>query len=778
MAKPDDISGMFTPEDYSAALVFLRRLIGCTFDYVWTAGGGTGAPSGGACDSTNDILAQLIETMNWAMLAVIAVVATYLIFAALKDTANDGEAGGRRMNPSWTLVGAGIAAILCFPAFNGFSALQMATMQVAVWSAGLGDTTWRVAADKMASANTVNAAFSSRANDGWFYSEPSTEKALREQIAAGLATRVAGEVCRVAITKGTSSMATPDGTVTTVNPPPTFTSEADGYTQTVLTYQGAKGLDDSSGLCGSVTVSYASERQINSQSAGNYLVPGNNAAQIELARSSARFQARAAKAGGDALLQAIRTEGDALYQKLFPVNGQRLRGQAQLNAIQSAVTGTIDRAKSAMQDALKQAPAEFRQQTTAAMTGNQKNGWLYAVLYQRVLVNATASLSSLGLGGVEVLSNQPVEDLRRAFGCGGWFENGCSNELEVFFNDYKRDTLALAEIAPAFRNAAQNSAMQGVNSDTIGNANSGGVSASKLLNDIVLDLADVEPWDGQGWIDPIPRLQATGAKILTYGSGVLVVAGAGSAASAVGKHPAVMLVGELTSLIGPLGWGLVAIGFMLAVVVPYMPLVYFFLAAVSWFVLAVQTIITSPFWLMQMFYPNQNGGIAGTSMARVLTTLLALLVRPALIIIGLGLCMVMMRVGLDILNFYAANAFNALAPNSGGLTAGVGNVALALGGFLIYMSLAVLLVSYCCSLIDGVSDYVMDGVEAGASRVISSLKDRSDGVLGNPTTAIAAGLAVGSSRSRGQLAGSMARLSNLRRNKGEGNNNQLGGRRN
>ncbi|NTE01540.1 DotA/TraY family protein [Agrobacterium tumefaciens] len=772
MAKPDDISGMFTPEDYSASLVFLRRLLGCTFDYVWAAGGGATGSNGGACDNTNDILALLIETMNWAMLAVVAVVATYLIFASLKDTANDGEAGGRSTNPSWTLVLAGIGAILCFPAFNGFNALQLGTMQVAVWSAGLGDTTWRVAAEKMATANTVNAAFSSKADDGWFYSEPSTEKALREQIAAGLATRVAGEVCRVAISKGTSSMATPDGAVTTVTPPPTFSSETDGYTQTVLTYKGGKGLDDSSGLCGSVTVSYASERQISAQSAGSDLAPGNSAAQVELARSTARFQAQAAKAGGDALLQAIRTEGDGLYQKLFPENGQRLRGQAQLNAIQSAVTGTIDRAKTAMQGALKQAPAEFRQHTNAAMTGNQKNGWLYAVLYQRVLVNATTSLSKLGLGGVEVLSNQPVEDLQRAFGCGGWFENGCSNELQVFFDAYKRDTLALAEIAPAFRNAAQNSAIQGVNSATIGNANSGGVSLSKSLNDILLDLADVEPWDGQGWIDPIPQLQATGAKIMTYGSGVLVVAGAGSAASALGKHPAVMLLGELASHAAPLGWLLFAIGFMLAVIVPYMPLVYFFLAAISWFVLAVQTIITAPFWLMQMFYPNRNGGIAGTSVAKVLSTLLALLVRPALIIVGLVFCMIMMRVGLDILNFFAANAFIALAPNTSGLNASIGDIGLAIGGFFVYMSSAVFLVTYCCSLIDGVSDFVMEMVESGASRMLGSQRDRSDSVLGNPTSAMAAGLLVGSSRSRGQLAGSMARLKDMRSSKSRGN---LGG---
>lgn len=773
MAKPDDISGLFTPEDYSAALVFLRRIVGCTFDTVWTAGG-RAAPSGGSCESTNDILAQLIETMNWAMLAVIAVVATYLIFAALKDTANDGEAGGRQMNPAWTLVGAGMGAILCFPAFNGFSALQIGTMQVAVWSSGLGDTLWRTAADKMANANTVNAAFASKSNDGWFYSDPSTEKALREQIAGGLATRVAGEICRVTIARGVASMATTDGEITTVSPPPTFTSADDGYTQTVLTYQAGKALNESSGLCGSVTVSYAAERKVSpSMNLANGLSPENISAQTELANATARFQAQAAKAGADALLSSIRTEGDNLYKTLFPTEGARLRGQAQLTAIQNAVANTIDQSKTAMREALTQAPAEFKQHTNSAMTGNQKNGWFYAVLYQRVLVNATSALSSLGVGGVEVLSNKPPENLADVFGCGGWFESRCTNELEVFFGEYRRDTLGLAELEPAFRNAALNSSTHGVNSVTIGNANSGGGAVSRWLNDTMMDLADAEPSDGLGWVDPIPQLQSTGSKILTYGSGVLAVSGAGAAASALGKHPVVVVLGEMASLVSPLGWALVTVGFILAVVVPFMPLVYFFLAALSWLVLAVQTIITAPFWLMQMFYPNRNGSLQGTSFARALGVLLALLVRPALIIIGLVFCMLLMRVGLDFLNVLALNAFNVLATGNGGLQAGVGNMALALGGFVIYMSLAVMLVSYCCSLIDGVSDYVMEMVENGASRWLGSDRGRSENVLGNPTAAAAAGLAIGS-RSRGNMAGTFNRLSNTRQNRNQG---QLGGTR-
>jgi hypothetical protein len=179
---------------------------------------------------------------------------------------------------------------------------------------------------------------------------------------------------------------------------------------------------------------------------------------------------------------------------------------------------------------------------------------------------------------------------------------------------------------------------------------------------------------------------------------------------------------------------------------------------------------------MQMFYPNRNGSLQGTSVARGLGVLLALLVRPALIIVGLILCMLLMRVGLDFLNVLALNAFNVLATSNGGLQAGVGNMALALGGFVIYMSMAVMLVSYCCSLIDGVSDYVMEMVENGASRWLGSEKGRSESVLGSPTAAAAAGLTIGA-RSRGNLAGTFARLSNSRRSDQQGNK-QLGGTRN
>jgi conjugal transfer/type IV secretion protein DotA/TraY len=283
--------------------------------------------------------------------------------------------------------------------------------------------------------------------------------------------------------------------------------------------------------------------------------------------------------------------------------------------------------------------------------------------------------------------------------------------------------------------------------------------------------------NGEGWADPIPQLQATGGAMLMGGGALVTAAKLGEIASesGVGKaNPITFIVGKLAEMVGPLGWLLVAIGFLLAVVVPYMPLVYFFLAALSWLILAVQTIITAPFWLMQMFYPNRNGGLQGTGIARALMVLLALLIRPALIIIGLIFCMMLMRVGLDFLNILTRNAFAAMAYSGSSVSSSISNIAISIGGFMIYASSAVALVSICCGLIDGVGDAVMDGIESGMSRLMGSERQRGEGVLGNPAAAAASQIAIGG---RGSLSGTGSQWQRLKQNRQQKDQKQLGGTR-
>ena len=769
MADRPDITELFTPEDYSAGLVYLRRLLGCTFDYLWVPGG-QAAPTGGTCDNTNDILAQLVTTLNVAMLAVIAVVATYLIFASLKNTANDGEAGGRSMNPSWTLVFAGVGAILCFPAFNGYSALQVATMQVAVWSSGLGDSMWRLAGEKMASSTAVNKTFTNLNESGWWSDGgDGTEADLRTAITQALQVRVGGELCKRSLNKSLTAMATANGQITPVSGAEVRDTQ-EGFAQRSIYFKAPASLNDSIGLCGGVTATYSIEKTTPNAQANANTDPSNLAIQNQIADTISKYAARTGKAGADAILSSLDTEAQKLTDILYPTDGPRKRGPAEVDAIGQSIAAIVASAKQAINTQFQQSEPELRQITAQAMSASNRNGWFYAVLYQRILVNATSARDGIRKG-ISVSATPASRDLAAAWGCvvsGSWavWKTTCSNELEVFFKQYASDVANLDQMSGTFLNSANRDSGLGTNSSDIAAIRGAGIGWGRVTDWIIGMMGqnnEGNSLNGEGWADPIPQLQTTGGAILAAGGTLVAAAKAGEigAESAIGKASLGGFVfGKALETIGPLGWLLVGIGFLLAVVVPYMPLIYFFLAALSWLILAVQTIITAPFWLMQMFYPNRDGSLQGTSIARALMVLLALLVRPALIIIGLIFCMMLMRVGLDIINILTRNAYAAMA-YAGPLSAGgqASNIALAVGGFMIYASAAVALVSICCGLIDGVGDHVMDMAEAGMSRFLGSQAQRGEGILGNPAAAAAAQIAIGG---RGSLAGTGRQVAQLR----------------
>lgn len=757
------VAGLFTPEPNSAALVFLRRLIGCTFDKIWTPGGSSaGDLAGGSCSDVNDVLAQLVAVINWGMLAVIAVVATYLIFASLKDTANDGELGGRSMNPSWTLVMAALAAILCFPAFNGFSALQIGTMQVAVWSTGFGDNAWRVASDKMANANTVNASFQSMRQDGWFFSEPSSETALRQQLAAALQARVEGELCARLISKGVQNMATTGDTSITSTMSPEQDTAGSQYgsriVQRTLYYKGGAALNESAGMCGSVTVSYIG-KVLNPEpvSFGATLTPGNVTGQNAIAQTAGEFRVNAARATAQTFLSQIDSQAKQLANSLFDTSstGPRAWGPAQVQQIAQAVDTVIANTKKAGEDQLKNAPQALREQTAKAMTGQHNNGWFFAVLYQRILVNATTVLSDLGNGGFRAASVPVERDFPAAWGCRSMFtwatgRFNCSDELQTYFREYSTELAALDQLNPAFVNAGAGTIALGGNTAGMGAVEGGDPGMlARWINNVLRSLVRANEQSGEGWSDPIPQMQQTGNEMFMYGSAILGVGGAGKAATAI-PNPAAKAFGAIAGYLGdvlsPLAWGFIGIGFVLSVVVPFMPMVYFFLAALSWLVLVVQAIITAPFWLMQMFYANRSGGIGGTGLARALTVLLAVLIRPPLIIVGLVFCMYLMRVGLDYLNILTFNALSVLGASTSSLSAAIGNIAMALGGFLIYLAMCVSLVGICCGLIDGVADWVMEQVERGASSLAGSMSRTAEAMLGGSTAVAAGPAAIASGR--------------------------------
>lgn len=744
--SPDGVAGLFTPEPNSAALIFLRRLIGCTFDKIWMPGG-SNAGDGGACSGTNDVLAQLVAVINYGMLAVIALVATYLIFAALKDTANDGELGGRHTNPSWTLVMAALGAILCFPAFNGFSALQMVTMQVAVWSTGFGDSAWRVAADKMANANTVNYTFKSMPDEGWFWSDPGSEAIMRQQIANALRVRVEGELCARLIAKGVQNMATTgDTSITSTMSPEEYTGSGSKIAQRSLYYKAGEALNNATGMCGSVGVTYIGKPITNAEAAfGTSLLSSSLSMdrQAEIALASSRYKTEASRAAAEALLKNLDTVGKTLTEQLFPAAPKAARswGPDEVKAITTAVNDVIEKTKNDGEKALKAAPEALQNATAGAMSGQHQAGWFFAILYQRVLINGATVLKDIGNGGINVTSVPVERDFPSAWGCrsiGSYLGMGysCSNELQTYFRDFSMDMASFDQLAPVFANAGAGTNGIGTNKAGLGAVEGGDPGElATLVQSFLANMRIESSEDEKGWHDPIPQMQAMGNTMFTYGSAAIGITKAGDLASNV-KNPYIAaagkIVGSLGDLISPIAWALIIIGAILAFVVPFMPMIYFFLAALSWLALVVQVIFTAPFWLLQMFYANRNGGIANTGLSKALVALFAILLRPALIIVGLVVCMYIMRVGLDYLNIITHNLVSVLGLSTSGVATSIGNVMMAFASFLFYLSMCAALVSFACKWIDGVGDFVMEALDNGASRLFSSDGHRADGILGHP----------------------------------------------
>nr|WP_235964066.1 hypothetical protein [Brucella pseudintermedia] len=355
--SPDGtVAGLFTPEPNSAALVFLRRLIGCTFDKIWTSGSSNRLDAGGSCNDANDLLSHLIALINWSMLAVIALVATYLIFASLKNTANDGELGGRGSNPGWTMVMASLGAILCFPAFNGFSALQIGTMQVAVWSTGLGDTAWRIAAEKMASSNAVATTFKSMPTKGWIWDDPGSEAEIRHQIAAALYARVQGEICAKALYYGVYNMATTGDIM--INSVLSSESAKDQSASRVLYYQAGTSLNKNAGACGSVTATYYATPISAGKASVTTRWAENITEQAQIAATASELRAKASKAVAAELLTQLQLRATELGNTLFPYqdNGgpaaPREYGPKEAETVARAVDDVIAAAKKAGAQAL------------------------------------------------------------------------------------------------------------------------------------------------------------------------------------------------------------------------------------------------------------------------------------------------------------------------------------------------------------------------------------------------------------------------------------------
>src|SRR5215213_2706445 len=123
---------------------------------------------------------------------------------------------------------------------------------------------------------------------------------------------------------------------------------------------------------------------------------------------------------------------------------------------------------------------------------------------------------------------------------------------------------------------------------------------------------------------------------------------------------------------------LFVIAFVIGGMLPLLPVLYFIAAAIGWFLVVVEAMIAMPIWVITKFFPARTPTLVGDS-RRGYVFVLGLLVRPALIVIGLIASIVMARVGLDLINMVFRGILVMMVPDGG-----YGSIFAALAGLVAY----------------------------------------------------------------------------------------------
>lgn len=680
---PASFSEIFTPVDGDYALITLRRVLGCTVDAVWT---------GGTCTEAGMISAAF-GWFNLAIGIVAGLLTTYTVWTAMADTARDGQAFGSGISMPYTVARVSMGVIMLLPVAGGFSIMQLIVIQLLVWGSGGADMLW-----SNMSARILGGGYSQVAALDRY------DARMRGMIATAIQTRALGHVCAARL----NEIATDFGKGDPMQPADT----TQGYNGSWLWVIGGNPASrsyyfkDNSGffngtnsLCGMVTFEIgkeydfpASNSPLNTHDQATYetlKTIANGAVNTGLQNVWSEID-QSARAIAQAVVDG--QKNDAQYQELI-VSGVGAAQEALTNAINATVSGGESNIRTLAQ--------QYLSQTTDA-------GWIFAVSWQRAGISMTQFFQSI-VNSVSITSTPP---------------GSLATALQPMSMPY-RGSAQLAgstfwTIAAAYERdmgflVAQNGFVANLGSQApIGVGGEQGIPTQSMgisaLMSWVMGLLTVEGENDKfQFSDPLINLVKLGAGLAGWGFGTLAASGAAEAIS-YGLGP---VAGAVTSGAAGATWFVgvifVGAGFWLGGILPMAPLLYFFGAIISWLVVGLEALIAVPLWVLSHFFPAREPSLIGASRQGYLL-LFGLLMRPILIIIGLGVSVSLMFGSFVILNIMFRSAFSLMMPIDGG---GTTSALMAAAIIVTYMTAATIVVTNCCAFISEGGDAALRWIEVG-----------------------------------------------------------------
>ncbi len=675
---------VFTPVSADAALIQLRGMLGCVVDAVWTSS---------ECTDDRPFTIAL-SIFNTACLVLGSFFICSLIFSAVADTAQDGVAFGKATNTQTTIARVCFALFLALPVKNGMSLAQVAVVQIAVMGSGAADHLWSTVA-----SSSLNGMYGTVPSVG----SDQASAVTRGNLARTLQQRVYGYVCAASLENYAANLGRKD---IKIEPKSTTLLDATPY----------MGGYFSTGDAFDAEKAYRATQYYFRDVAGYFRNSTSLCGTVDF--RSARALVKATPLDGEAPTQLINltqdigynafTDAMATIEASAPQIAQLIVADAGAgrneNQVKAAIAAAVSSAGSALSSAttskLNSAAATIQASIHQFIADSAANGWMTAVLWQRSLAAAYASISAAAEGAmISAPPPPPIETyipfLDRYGGAYASLTDKAARDI-AYFRTFDGFFASFARPGPTVITADR--AVETVDGPGI---LSGAITATYQSIISAMTIPDGSPWQ-----DPVIEVQRIGDSI----TNLAVVAGGLTAASALGSN--ILSAGDKTQIFSAtlsfvasgMGWITVLLAvasFLLVGVVPLILVVHFFYAIFNWLQAILLALIAVPIWLLTKLSPARSASFIGTSSAGYLFAL-SIFLRPALTVLGLLAALLLMRQGLSVANILFRGALTMLAP-----TGTISSIQIAIAAIVVYATIVFSVVVLSASLITTLTDSVM-----------------------------------------------------------------------
>lgn len=274
---------------------------------------------------------------------------------------------------------------------------------------------------------------------------------------------------------------------------------------------------------------------------------------------------------------------------------------------------------------------------------------------------------------------------------------------------------------------------------------------------------------GDPFVDPMLQVQRQGQALTIGGAGALAVGTGimmandsllGTAADfffGTGE-----VVGGVAGTLVSVGMAVILAGMVMLIVLPLVPMIYFYTAVLNWLFQIVELMFAIPLAILQLFTPSRDATLVG-NFQQVLLAVFSVFMRPFFMVVGLILTMMLLSVALTYLHELFTSLVFFIFPGgvgSSGLAdatavGAAANAAYGLFGLIkmlfflaLYLLMAFLTVLYGSQLISEFGDFAMQLIGAAVNRYAqtSNIADR---------TALAGGLSYAGMRNASSSMGSL-----------------------